>query len=44
MKKEASLFAHHLDDGTLGCAGTIAGKLSERYEVSVVFMTDGRPL
>lgn len=42
MKKKAIVFAPHPDDETLGCGGTIARKLNEGYEVSVVFMTDGR--
>lgn len=42
MKKKAIVFAPHPDDETLGCGGTIAKKLSEGYDVSVVFMTDGR--
>ena len=42
MKKKAIVFAPHPDDETLGCGGTIARKLSEGHDVSVVFMTDGR--
>jgi LmbE family N-acetylglucosaminyl deacetylase len=42
MEKGAIVFAPHPDDETLGCGGTIAKKLNEGYEVSVVFMTDGR--
>jgi len=42
MKKKVIVFAPHPDDETLGCGGTIAKKLNEGYEVSVVFMTDGR--
>jgi len=41
-KKEAIVFAPHPDDETLGCGGTIAKRLSEGYNVYVVFMTDGR--
>lgn len=40
--KEVIVFAPHPDDETFGCGGTIAKKLSEGYEVSIVFMTDGR--
>jgi LmbE family N-acetylglucosaminyl deacetylase len=36
------VFAPHPDDETLGCGGTIAKRISEGYEVSVVVMTDGR--
>jgi len=42
MKKKTIVFAPHPDDETLGCGGTIAKKLKEGYDVSVVFMTDGR--
>lgn len=42
MNKKAIVFAPHPDDETLGCGGTIARRLSEGYEVFVVFMTDGR--
>ena len=42
MKKKAIVFAPHPDDETLGCGGTIARKLNEGYDVSVVFITDGR--
>ena len=42
MKKKAIVFAPHPDDETLGCGGTIARKLDEGYDVSVVFITDGR--
>ena len=42
MGKRAIVFAPHLDDETLGCGGTIAKKLSEGYDISVVFLTDGR--
>lgn len=40
--KKAVVFAPHPDDETLSCGGTIAKKLSEGYDVSVVFITDGR--
>jgi LmbE family N-acetylglucosaminyl deacetylase len=36
------VFAPHPDDETLGCGGTIAKKIREGYEVTVVVMTDGR--
>jgi LmbE family N-acetylglucosaminyl deacetylase len=42
MKKKVIVFAPHADDETLGCGGTIAKKVKEGYDVSVVFMTDGR--
>ena len=42
MEKRAIVFAPHPDDETLGCGGTIAKKLSEGYDISVVFLTDGR--
>lgn len=42
MEKRAVVFAPHPDDETLGCGGTIARKLSEGYDISVVFLTDGR--
>lgn len=42
MEKRVIVFAPHPDDETLGCGGTIARRLSEGYDVSVVFMTDGR--
>ena len=42
MGKRAIVFAPHPDDETLGCGGTIAKKLSEGYDISVVFLTDGR--
>lgn len=42
MKYSAVIFAPHPDDEILGCGGTIAKKLSEGYDISVVFMTDGR--
>jgi LmbE family N-acetylglucosaminyl deacetylase len=35
------VFAPHPDDETLGCGGTIALKVAQGAEVSVVFMTDG---
>jgi len=42
MKYSTVVFAPHPDDEILGCGGTIAKKLSEGCDVSVVFMTDGR--
>ena len=42
MKKKAVVFAPHPDDETLGCGGVIAKKVDEGYDVSVVFITDGR--
>lgn len=36
------MFAPHPDDETWGCGGTIAKRISEGYEVSIVVMTDGR--
>lgn len=42
MNKKVVVFAPHPDDETLGCGGTIAKKLSEGYEVLIVFLTDGR--
>ena len=42
MNKKVVVFAPHPDDEILGCGGTIAKKLSEGYEVVVVYMTDGR--
>lgn len=42
MEKKLIVFAPHPDDETLGCSGTITKKLNEGYDVSVVFMTDGR--
>jgi LmbE family N-acetylglucosaminyl deacetylase len=40
--KRALIFAPHPDDETLACGGTIAKKLSDGYDVSIVFVTDGR--
>jgi LmbE family N-acetylglucosaminyl deacetylase len=42
MAKRVVVFAPHPDDETLGCGGTIASRLNEGYDVSVVFLTDGR--
>ena len=42
MEDKAVFFAPHPDDETLGCGGTIAQKITQGYEVSVVFLTDGR--
>ncbi len=36
------VFSPHPDDETFGCGGTVAKKLSEGFEVSIVLMTDGR--
>lgn len=36
------VFSPHPDDETFGCGGTIAKRLCEGFEVSVVLMTDGR--
>lgn len=40
--KRVIVFAPHPDDETFGCGGTIAKRVRERYEVLVVFLTDGR--
>jgi LmbE family N-acetylglucosaminyl deacetylase len=42
LENSAVFFAPHPDDETLGCGGTIAQKITQGYEVSVVFLTDGR--
>jgi len=42
MKDKIVVFAPHPDDEVLGCGGTIARRLSEGYDVLVVFLTDGR--
>ncbi len=42
MKNRVVVFAPHPDDEILGCGGTIAKKISEGYEVIIVFLTDGR--
>jgi LmbE family N-acetylglucosaminyl deacetylase len=36
------VFAPHQDDETLACGGTMAKRIDQGYEVSVVYMTDGR--
>jgi LmbE family N-acetylglucosaminyl deacetylase len=36
------VFSPHPDDAVLGCGGTIAKRVSEGFEVSVVMLTDGR--
>jgi LmbE family N-acetylglucosaminyl deacetylase len=36
------VFSPHPDDETLGCGGTIAKRVSEGYEVTIVELTDGR--
>jgi LmbE family N-acetylglucosaminyl deacetylase len=42
LSKRLIVFSPHPDDETLGCGGTIAKKISENYEVTIVVMTDGR--
>lgn len=42
MSRTIVVFAPHPDDETFGCGGTIAQRLNEGYDVSVVFLTDGR--
>lgn len=42
LNKRLIVFSPHPDDETLGCGGTIAKKISENYEVTIVVMTDGR--
>jgi len=42
MKNNIIVFAPHPDDETLACGGTIARRLNEGYDVTVVFLTDGR--
>jgi LmbE family N-acetylglucosaminyl deacetylase len=42
MKDCAVIFAPHPDDEILGCGGTMAKKVREGCDISVVFMTDGR--
>jgi LmbE family N-acetylglucosaminyl deacetylase len=42
LQNRAVFFAPHPDDETLGCGGTIAQKIIQGYDVSVVFLTDGR--
>lgn len=42
MKGNIIVLAPHPDDETLACGGTIARRLDEGYDVTVVFLTDGR--
>lgn len=42
MDGKICVFAPHPDDEVLGCGGTIATRLKDGYDVSVVFLTDGR--
>lgn len=42
MENRAVFFAPHPDDETLGCGGTIAQKIIQGYDVSLIFLTDGR--
>lgn len=42
MANQVVVFAPHPDDEVLGCGGTIAKRSSQGYDISVVFMTDGR--
>jgi LmbE family N-acetylglucosaminyl deacetylase len=42
MKDSIVIFAPHPDDETFACGGIIAKRLTEGYEVKVVFLTDGR--
>ena len=42
MKNGTVVFAPHPDDEVLACGGLIAKRLNEGYNVSVVFITDGR--
>jgi len=42
LSKSILVFSPHPDDETLGCGGTIAKKLAEGYEVTIVVLTDGR--
>lgn len=41
-QKRMTVFAPHPDDETFSCGGTIAKRISEGYDVSIVIMTDGR--
>ncbi|MCW3986032.1 MAG: PIG-L family deacetylase [Candidatus Bathyarchaeota archaeon] len=41
-KEKIIVFAPHPDDETWGCGGTIAKRISEGYEVTIVVITDGR--
>lgn len=40
--KPVIVFAPHPDDETLGCGGTIARKITEGFDLYIVFVTDGR--
>jgi len=40
MNKKLVVFAPHPDDETLGCGGTIAKRVREKWEVLIVIMTD----
>jgi len=42
MKDNIIVFAPHPDDETLACGGIIAKRLNDGYDVSIVFLTDGR--
>ncbi len=42
MKDSIIIFAPHPDDETFACGGVIAKRLTEGYDVTVVFLTDGR--
>lgn len=42
MKDSIVIFAPHPDDETFACGGVIAKRLTEGYDVTVVFLTDGR--
>ena len=42
LGRSTIVFSPHPDDETLGCGGTIAMKIKKGYNVSIVFMTDGR--
>jgi len=42
MNKKIIVFSPHPDDETVGCGGTIAKKISEGYDVTIVVMTDGK--
>ena len=42
MKKRIIVFAPHPDDETFGCGGVMAKRNSERYNVNIVVLTDGR--
>jgi LmbE family N-acetylglucosaminyl deacetylase len=41
-KGSVIVFSPHPDDETFGCGGTIARRISEGFEVSIVELTDGR--